>query len=138
MSDKSKYNKRKAYGQSKLACLMFGYELNRQLNTKGSNVKSIPVHPGGSLTNLDRHLPSFISKIVGLLGFASQPEQGAECIIYASLSPDAESGKYYGPTGFKEFTGPVGEVDSNSYSKDEEKALRLWTQTEKILNQTFF
>jgi len=138
MSDKTTYSKRKSYGQSKLACLMFGYELDRQLNDKGINVKSIPVHPGGSLTNLDRHLPKFVSGIIGLLGFASRPEQGAESIIYASLAEDAESGSYYGPTGFRELKGPVGKVDSDRNSKDVAKANKLWKATEGLVGQRFF
>lgn len=138
MADKTKYSKRKAYGQSKLACLIFGYELDRRLRQKQSSVKSIPVHPGGSLTNLGRHLPSFLTKIIGLLGMASKQEQGAESEIFASLSPEAVSGTYYGPTGFRELKGPVGKVDSNDYSKDEAIARKLWEESERMLGITFF
>lgn len=138
MADKTKYNKRKAYGQSKLACLMFGYELDRRLKGRSSSVKSIPVHPGGSLTNLGRHLPAFLINLIGLLGLASKPAQGAESQIYASLSSDAVSGKYYGPTGFREMKGPVGKAESNEYSKDLEINARLWEESEKMVGSKFF
>ena len=138
MADPSVYNKRKAYGQSKLACLMFGYELDRQLKKRGSKVMSIPVHPGGSLTNLDRYIPKFISKFIGFLGMVSKPEQGAESTIFASLASEAKSGTYYGPTGFKEFKGPVGQVDSDDNSKDTQKALKLWQVSEELLDISFF
>ena len=57
---KNVYNKKKAYGQSKRACLVFAYELNRRLNATGKNTISLAAHPGLSNTNLDRYFPALI------------------------------------------------------------------------------
>lgn len=134
------YHKQKSYGQSKLACLMFGYELDRRLKQKGSSVLSVIAHPGVSLTNLMQYVPQWMQGLLGVMGglFASTPEHGARPIVLASLSPKAKGGQYYGPTGFNEMKGEPGVVDSNAVSKDQEKAAQLWEVSQQLLNIKFF
>lgn len=133
------YDKQKSYGQSKLACLMFGYELDRRLKQKGSSTLSVIAHPGVSLTNLMQYVPQWMQGLLGVIGglFASTPEDGARPTVLASLSPDATGGEYYGPTGFKEMKGEPGLVGSNHISKDQEKAARLWAVSEELLQIKF-
>ncbi|NMM47596.1 oxidoreductase [Marinigracilibium pacificum] len=134
------YDKRKAYGQSKLACLMFAYELQRRLSElSNKNTISLAAHPGISTTNLGRYLPEFaqtIFKGIGPLIF-NNPRQGAEPTVRAALDPHATGGEYYGPGGFREYSGKPVLVDSNSNSKDKYKANRLWKLSEKMTEFDF-
>ncbi|MCX2743293.1 oxidoreductase [Mangrovivirga sp. M17] len=134
------YDKRKAYSQSKLACLMFAYELQRRLDKKEqSSPLSLAAHPGISSTNLGRHLPGFVQSVFNTIGpvIFNSSKQGAEPIVRAALDPNAKGGEYYGPSGFREYSGKPVKVDSNDISKDKYKANRLWDVSEKLTNTSF-
>jgi NAD(P)-dependent dehydrogenase (short-subunit alcohol dehydrogenase family) len=127
------YSKMGAYGQSKLACLMFSYELQRRLAAAKSKTISVAAHPGVSFTELGRHLPSFVQFIAPYLSFMSHSvESGAQPTLLAALSPDAKGGDFFGPTGFREMKGEAGKVNSTNASHDEQTATRLWEESEKI------
>lgn len=134
MQFEKKYEKSTAYGQSKLACLMFAYELQRKLDANKIEVSSLASHPGVSWTNLVRHFPKWlvvISKI--LLGFMAQSaERGALPTLRAALDPLARGGEYYGPNGFRELKGDPEVVRSNELSYNEEVARRLWDVSEEL------
>lgn len=133
-----KYDKEKAYGQSKLACLMFAYELDRRLKDNHKNVKSLAAHPGLSRTNLFRHLTGFFKIMVPFVyPFTQSAENGAKPAIEAALDEKLNGGEYLGPRGFQEYSGKPKIVDSNNISKDEEKAKKLWKVSEKLTGSQF-
>jgi len=137
-SEKS-YSKMKAYGQSKLACLMFAYELDRRLKKSGSQVKSIAAHPGVSDTELGRYVPQFWYKLlVPLFKFMTHaPKYAAMPSLFAALHPDLKGGEYIGPTGYNEMKGKPGVVDSEPQAKDQEVAKKLWEVSEKLTGFQF-
>lgn len=129
------YDKQKAYGQSKLACLMFAYELDRRLKAQELSVKSLAAHPGLSRTNLFRHLTGMMKLLTPFVyPFTQSAKNGAQPQIKAALDEKLAGGEYLGPSGFQEYSGKPKVVDSNTISKDKEKAKRLWEISEKLCN----
>ncbi|WP_099038269.1 SDR family NAD(P)-dependent oxidoreductase [Mycobacterium neglectum] len=125
------YNRVKAYGQSKLANLMFTYELQRRLKAKGAPTVALAAHPGFSDTELMRHLPGFIPD--GLWKIVAQPaEKGALPTLRAATDPAAQGGQYYGPDGIGEVKGNPKVVASSAQSHDEAIQRRLWTVSEEL------
>ncbi|MCB0651461.1 MAG: SDR family NAD(P)-dependent oxidoreductase [Saprospiraceae bacterium] len=132
-SEKS-YSKMTAYGQSKVACLMFAYEMQRRLEAKGSKVISVASHPGVSNTNLSQYAPAWFKVIGSLLlpFFMHAPEKAALPSLYAALGEDVKGGDYFGPTGFREMKGAPGKVSSSTYSSDKDIAKRLWDVSQEL------
>jgi NAD(P)-dependent dehydrogenase (short-subunit alcohol dehydrogenase family) len=131
---KRAYKKWEAYGQSKLACLMFAYEMDRRLKSKGSKTISVASHPGVSLTNLWNYMPAgfrLISPIFNLF-FSQSAEDGAKPTLMAALNDVVKGGHYYGPTGFQEMKGEPGKADSSLLSKNKEIARKLWKVSEEL------
>lgn len=127
------YDKRKAYGQSKLACLMFAYELDRRLKANRLSIKSVAAHPGLSRTNLFRHLTGVMKLLTPFVyPFTQSAENGAQPQIKAALDKNLSGGEYLGPSGFQEYSGKPKVVDSSSISKDRKKAERLWKVSEEL------
>jgi NAD(P)-dependent dehydrogenase (short-subunit alcohol dehydrogenase family) len=139
LQSKNKYSAMRAYSQSKLACLMYGYELQRRLEATGhtSTISTI-AHPGASNTNLAQHLPKWAMALFGLLAplFSHSAKAGAQPSLWAAVGA-AEGGDYFGPTGFKEMKGKAGKVDSTSLSKDKEIAKHLWEVSEELTGITY-
>lgn len=137
---KNSYNKSTAYSQSKLACLMFAYELDRKLRDRNSTAKSTAAHPGVSATNLFQHLPKWFQLISPILAplLSHEPKKAAQPIILAGLSNEANSGDYFGPIGFNEMKGAPGLASSTDYSKNKEIAEKLWIVSEQLTKTTFF
>ena len=132
------YDKRKAYGQSKLACLMFAYELQRRLNKTGNTVLSVAAHPGISATNLFQHLPGIAKFFTPLLGLAFQSAKGGALpILYAALGEDIQGGDYCGPGSLRGMRGAPVKVDSNRRSKDGTAAAKLWSLSEALTDVRF-
>ncbi len=124
-----KYNKGKAYGDSKLANLYFTYELARKLNGNESNPTVTAAHPGWTATELQRH--------VGLFGFlspyfAQKADMGALPTLRAAIDPNAKSGDYFGPDGFLELWGAPVKVRSSARSHDISAARKLWELSEEL------
>lgn len=121
------YSRLGRYGMSKLANLLFTYELDRRLRRKSSNILAIAVHPGGSDTDLGRHLKGPFALLIPLFRpFLNSAAQGAWSTLLGATAPEAESGQYFGPRSIGELTGPVKQVQSNAKSRDEAVARRLW------------
>ncbi len=128
------YNPMRAYQQSKLADLMFAFELDRRLRAAGSPVKSIAVHPGvaqtrlfkvGSGTGLGAVAEKAIQNTIGFL--LNSGLDGALPTIFAATSPDAQGGGYYGPQGFQEMRGgDVGAAFVSKAARDPAAQGRLW------------
>ena len=129
------YDKQKAYGQSKLACLMFAYELDRRLKAQQLSVKSLAAHPGLSRTNLFRHLTGMMKLLTPFVyPFTQSAKSGAQPEIKAALDEKLAGGEYLGPSGFQEYSGKPKVVGSNAISNDKEKAKRLWEISEELCN----
>ncbi|MEO8385211.1 MAG: oxidoreductase [Betaproteobacteria bacterium] len=132
------YDKRQAYGQSKLACLMFAYELQRRLNKAGASAISVAAHPGVSATNLFQNLPAPARLFTPLMSLVFQSaEAGALSILYAALGDDIVGGNYCGPRSMREMRGAPVKVDSNRRSKDAVAAAKLWTLSEGLTDVRF-
>ncbi len=138
MGEKS-YAKWGAYCQSKLANVLFMYELDRRLRAAGSKVKSVGCHPGYAATNLQSVGPrmegaSFSERVmsIGNKLFAQPAEAGAWPTLYAATGDDIESGDYTGPNGFKEMRGEAVKATTSKLAKSEEDATRLWSLSEEL------
>ena len=132
-----KYNRVEAYGQSKLANLLFTYALQRRLQAKGAPTVALAAHPGFSDTELMRYLPTkFIPDVVWKV--ATQPAaKGALPTLRAATDPDARGGQYYGPDGLGEVKGNPKVVGSSAQSRDEDVQRRLWALSEELTGVTY-
>jgi NAD(P)-dependent dehydrogenase (short-subunit alcohol dehydrogenase family) len=128
------YGRQTAYGQSKLANLLFTYELQRKMDRAGLDMVAVAAHPGWSETNLQRHagLFDFMNRFV-----AQDAAMGALPTLYAATAPDVRGGDYYGPEGFMERAGYPKKVRSNGRSQDEEVAERLWRVSEDLTGVSY-
>ncbi len=132
------YNRRRAYGQSKLACLMFAYELQRRLTHVSAGTMSVAAHPGVSATNLFQHLPRFLHPALPLMNLVLQPARdGALPTLYAALGDDIKGGNYCGPQSMSQMRGPPVKVGSSAASHEKTAATRLWTLSEKLTGVRF-
>jgi NAD(P)-dependent dehydrogenase (short-subunit alcohol dehydrogenase family) len=131
-----KYNRVVAYGQSKLANLMFTYELQRRLKRKGTPTVALAAHPGFSDTELMRHLPGFIPDFLWR-PFAQPAAMGALPTLRAATDPGAQGGQYYGPDGIGESTGHPKVVKSSAQSHNQDIQRRLWAVSEELTGVTF-
>ena len=132
------YDARRAYGQSKLACLMFAYELQRRLHQAGATTLSVAAHPGISATNLFQHMPKVVGGLAPLAGLVfNSARGGAQPTLYAALGDDIEGGDYCGPGSLGEMRGAPVKVGSNRRSRDLETAARLWEVSEQLTGVRF-
>ncbi|HTK61222.1 MAG TPA: SDR family NAD(P)-dependent oxidoreductase [Pseudonocardia sp.] len=133
------YSRVGAYGQSKLANLLFTYELQRRLAAAGSPTVALAAHPGGSNTELARNLPASLVRISDLVGpyLAQSPAMGALPTLRAATDPSAVGGQYYGPGGFQELRGNPVVVRSSTQSHDADLQRRLWTVSQELTGVTY-
>ena len=131
-----------AYGQSKLAMLMFALELQRRSEAQGWGLRSLAAHPGLAATALLRNgqrlggdgRASWLETFSGWLPpvLAQSASDGALSTLYAATSPDAVKAGYYGPTGFMELRGRVGEATVSPRARDRAVATKLWAVSETL------
>ncbi len=134
------YDPSRSYLRSKLANLLFAMELHRRLEAAGSKVKSVACHPGLSATPLLNKTANPISRLGNLVTsklFAQSSERGSWPTALAAADERVESGCYFGPTGFFDARGPVGDCDVEERALDEGVAKRLWDVSEDLLGETF-
>jgi NAD(P)-dependent dehydrogenase (short-subunit alcohol dehydrogenase family) len=133
-----RYQRWAAYGQSKLANLLFTYELQRRLSAAGSPVRALAAHPGYSATGLQSHTESIQDAIMafGNRIVAQSAEMGALPTLYAAVN-DLPGATYIGPDGLFEQRGHPKIVSSNSASRNEETARRLWDLSERLTDVTY-
>jgi NAD(P)-dependent dehydrogenase (short-subunit alcohol dehydrogenase family) len=130
------YSRVGAYGQAKLANLMFTYELQRRL--RGTDTIAAAAHPGGSRTELTRNLPPLLGAVTKLAEPLFQPaEMGALPQLRAATDPGVIGGQYFGPDGFGEQRGYPVVVASTRVSHDIAAQKRLWTVSEELTGVTF-
>ena len=137
--ERKRYRRWPAYGQSKLANLMFSSELQRRLSMAGSDVISTAAHPGYAATNLQSHSGSrltelMMGKIANRL-FAQDQEAGALPTLYAAVG-EIPGAAYAGPSGFKELRGAPHLVGRSKRAFDEEVGKRLWSVSEELTGIT--
>jgi NAD(P)-dependent dehydrogenase (short-subunit alcohol dehydrogenase family) len=128
------YRRVAAYGQSKLANLMFTYELQRRLSGPGTTI-AVAAHPGFAATELMRNMPAALAVPAPLF---SQPAAiGALATLRAATDPGVLGGQYYGPAGFFGTRGYPKLAKSSGQSRDTAIQRRLWTVSEELTGVTF-
>jgi NAD(P)-dependent dehydrogenase (short-subunit alcohol dehydrogenase family) len=128
-----------AYGQSKLANLLFTAELQRRLSGAGSRVLAMAAHPGYAATNLQFHSHNRVQELLLWLGnrvFAQSAAAGALPTLYAAVA-DLPGNSFAGPSGFKEQRGSPRLVGRSSAAQDLRLAGRLWEVSETLTGVTF-
>jgi NAD(P)-dependent dehydrogenase (short-subunit alcohol dehydrogenase family) len=134
-----RYDRWRAYGQSKLANLLFTLELQRRLSEADSGVLAVAAHPGYAATNLQSHTGNWFQNAIMVVGnkvFAQSDEMGAAPTLYAATA-DIAGGAYAGPGGFREMRGHPTLVGRSSAASDEDMARKLWELSEKLTGVSF-
>jgi NAD(P)-dependent dehydrogenase (short-subunit alcohol dehydrogenase family) len=125
------YRRVGAYGQAKLANLLFTYELQRRLT--GTNTIAVAAHPGGSKTELTRNLPPLVAAATRLAEPLFQSaDMGALPTLRAATDPGVLGGQYFGPDGFADQGGHPKVVASSVASHDTDAQRRLWAVSEEL------
>lgn len=132
-----------AYAQSKLADSVFALELQRRLTAIHSPILSTAAHPGYAITNLQTSGPgegNFTMRILELFLkpiLSQDAAHGALPTLFAAVSPDAQPGGYYGPSGFQELKGNPVPAKIAPLAKDVATAKRLWAESEQLTGVRF-
>jgi NAD(P)-dependent dehydrogenase (short-subunit alcohol dehydrogenase family) len=144
LQSERRYGKWRAYGQSKLANLLFAYELARRAEKAGLGLMSVAAHPGFAATNLQFAGPRMEGAAwmerLSLLGnrlFAQTAAMGALPTLYAATAPGVRNGDYFGPAGLGEMRGYPTKVDSSARSHDLDTAARLWQVSRNLTGVGF-
>ena len=138
INNEKKYNRTGVYAQSKLANLLFAFELNRKFLEHKINAIALGVHPGYSATNLQSTGPSLggasifsrMYKISNVL-IAQNVNKGALPLVCAAVASDVNGGDYIGPTGFRRMRGYPRRLKANKTAYDEKAAKKLWAISEE-------
>lgn len=130
-----KYNPNTAYSQSKLAQMMFAFELQNRISISGKKTKVFVCHPGASKTSLIKTNGSMVTRfifgIMVLLPIVQSAKKGSYSQLMCATSNDLEQRGLYGPTGALDWIGPVGENQLESYAYESETMTRLWKDSEE-------
>jgi NAD(P)-dependent dehydrogenase (short-subunit alcohol dehydrogenase family) len=135
-----RYSRWGAYSQSKLANLLFAFELDRRLKAASLPLISVAAHPGYSATNLQLSAPPLYERLVMRLSnrfIAQTAEMGALPILYAATAPGLAGGSYVGPDGRGEQRGYPTLVQATDRARDGAAARRLWEISEQLTSVTF-
>ena len=133
------YDRWRAYGQSKLANLLFTLELQRRLSEAGSSVLAVAAHPGWAATNLQGRTQNRVQDLLMRLGnkvIAQSDEQGARPTVFAATA-DVPPAAYVGPDGFQESRGNPTLVGRSAAASDADTARRLWELSETLTGVAF-
>jgi NAD(P)-dependent dehydrogenase (short-subunit alcohol dehydrogenase family) len=133
------YQRWPAYGQSKLANLLFTMELQRRLTEVDSDVRAVAAHPGWAATNLQQHTGSWLQNTIMQIGnkvIAQSDSAGALPTLYAATE-DIVGGSYVGPNGFREGRGHPTLVGRSAAASDAGTAEKLWTLSEELTGVSF-
>ncbi|WP_439691652.1 SDR family NAD(P)-dependent oxidoreductase [Curtobacterium sp. SP.BCo] len=139
-----RYSSYRQYGRSKLAVMLFGFELAQRLADAGSSVASVVAHPGFSLDVLapdrldiaaSRSEPAWTRPAQRL--YAQGKDVGADPLVHAAVGQDVRSGEYWGPSGWMQLRGPAAVVAAEPRAHDRTEAARLWTASERAAGVAF-
>lgn len=132
------YNPMNTYCHSKLAQMMFAYELQHRIKAANKHVEVYVCHPGASRTSLINDKASrrdrILFSILSLLPIVQSAEKGAYPEVMCATEDDLKEQAYYGPTGTMNWSGPVGECELGEFVLDRAVAGKLWTVSEKETN----
>jgi NAD(P)-dependent dehydrogenase (short-subunit alcohol dehydrogenase family) len=143
-TDEGHYRKWRAYGHSKLANLLFAFELDRRARAAGLPITSVAAHPGLAATNLvssgmnmgrttaDGAIGIAVSRLLG-----QSSRDGALPLLMAATMPDLPGASYLGPSGPGELRGAPGFVTASGPARDEEMAAQFWETSEKATGVTY-
>jgi NAD(P)-dependent dehydrogenase (short-subunit alcohol dehydrogenase family) len=137
--ERRRYGRWIAYAQSKLANLMFAYELQRRLAAAASPLKSLAAHPGYASTELQSHTESYQDRVMALGNrlLGQSPEMGALPSLYAATDPTLRGGEFVGPHGRLGLHGHPKVVGSTRQSKDRVVAAKLWALSEQLTGVSY-
>ena len=135
------YKKTQAYARSKMENLLFTYELQKRIEAKGYQIKTLVAHPGVAKTNLGRHLKGSkaTNNVVNVFQkfFSHTAYQGALSLVRACLDESANSGDFIGPEKIGGVKGNPHLAKSNKKSYNETVQKQLWDYSEKVMNIDF-
>jgi len=137
--ERGSYQRWRAYGQSKLANLLFTSELQRRLAEAGSEVRAVAAHPGWAATNLQSRTENVLQNTLLAVAnkvVAQSDAMGALPTLYAATQ-DIPGNSYVGPDGFQEQRGHPTLVGRSNAAKDSDTARRLWTRSEELTGVAF-
>jgi NAD(P)-dependent dehydrogenase (short-subunit alcohol dehydrogenase family) len=129
--ERRRYQRWLAYAQSKLANLLFAYELQRRLSAAGHRTVSVAAHPGVAATEGQRRDRSLLGKLLAG-GRAQSPQMGALPLLYAATAPGLTGGTCVGPDGLMQRNGHPTVVRSSRTSRDPTLAAHLWQVSERL------
>jgi NAD(P)-dependent dehydrogenase (short-subunit alcohol dehydrogenase family) len=136
--ERRRYARWQAYGQSKLANLLFTYELDRRLARAGSTRRAFAAHPGYAATNLQSHTDTIQDTLMGVTNrlLAQSASMGALPALYAATAVDVPGGSLIGPNGPLELRGTPKIVRSSRRSYEKNTAGALWNLSEELTGVT--
>lgn len=140
LDGRRRYFRWRAYGQSKLANLLFMFELDRRLAAAGSDIKSLAAHPGYAATNLQSAAPPLIDRLFMEIPnrvWAQNAAMGALPTLFAATFPGLPGSTYVGPDGVGEQRGHPQIVGTSGAARDEQVARRLWEVSEQMTGVRF-
>jgi NAD(P)-dependent dehydrogenase (short-subunit alcohol dehydrogenase family) len=128
-----------AYYQSKLANLMFTYELQRRLAAAQARTQALAAHPGKARTEFTRYLPGWmrVEDLIVEQPFGQSAAMGALATLRAAADPAARGGEYYGPGGRGELRGYPRLVGSSDRARDAAAQQRLWRESERLTGVSY-
>ena len=139
LQSQRRYRRMAAYYQSKLANLMFTYELQRRLTGAQAQTQALAAHPGKARTELTRYLPGWLrlEDLVVEQPLGQSAAIGALATLRAAADPAARGGEYYGPGGRGELKGYPRLVASTERARDVEAQQRLWQESERLTGVSY-
>jgi NAD(P)-dependent dehydrogenase (short-subunit alcohol dehydrogenase family) len=134
LQSRQSYKRDAGYGRSKLANLMFAFELQRRLAAAGARAQALAAHPGLTRTQLGRYLSAVTRAfyVVAERPLGHSAARGALPVLRAATDPAAQGGEYYGPDGWHEERGFPRLVQSTALAHDEAAQRRLWQESERL------
>lgn len=142
LQSEKRYDPTLAYARSKLASLMFAFELQRRSDIMGWGLTSLAAHPGIARTGataLDPDTGAFRKFLVATIGrlIIQPPQKAVQSLLFAATAPEAKPSGYYGPTKMGGIKGPVGPAPVTEEALDPGAATRLWTVSEQLTGTSF-
>jgi NAD(P)-dependent dehydrogenase (short-subunit alcohol dehydrogenase family) len=139
LQSRRRYRRAAGYGQSKLANLLFTYELQRRLAATGAGAVALAAHPGLTKTHLGRYLSPVTRSfyVVAERPLGHSAAKGALPVLRAATDTSARGGEYYGPGGWHEERGYPRLTEPSALARDEDAQRRLWHESERLTGVSY-